>query len=131
VKGTQGSVTDAVVVADVDAGGFAGMGAAAVVDAEVSPALGAVTGVDAGVVAAVDIAAVEVVVWAELVEPQPLSTQNKKTNAAWLGTVNALTWIVMAAFSYRGMIHAERKRLSIAMHPDVRRVYPRTRGTKS
>jgi hypothetical protein len=79
--------------------------------------------------------------------------ENKGTNAARAGTVNALTWNVMAAFSYRGMIQAKRKRLSTnsgvhadivesaatsqyanhrpeAMHPDVRWVFHRMRGTR-
>jgi hypothetical protein len=128
----------AAAVVDVDAGGCAGMGVAAVGDAEASPVLGAFTEVDAGVV-----------VPAELVEPQPLSMENKGTNAAKAGTVNALAWNFMAAFSYRGMIQAKRKRLSMnsgvhadsswlsaatsqnanhrpeAMHPDVRWAFPR------
>jgi hypothetical protein len=51
-------------VVDVDAGGCAAMGVAAVVGA----------------------AGVEVVVPAELVEPQPLSRENKETNATRAGT---------------------------------------------
>jgi hypothetical protein len=80
---------------EVDAGGFAGVAVAAVVDAGAFPALGGVVEVDA----AVDTAGVEVVVPAELVELQPLSMENKGTNATRAGTVNALTWNVMAAFS--------------------------------
>ena len=121
---------------EVDAGGFAGLGAAtvveldagagvaALVDAEVSPALGAVTEVGAGVDAAVDAAGVEVVVPAELVELQPLSRENKGTKVARAGSVNALAWNVMAVFSYRGMIHAKHKRLSIdsGVHADTNRL---------
>jgi hypothetical protein len=121
---------------EVDAGGFAGLGAAtvveldagagvaALVDAEVSPALGAVTEVGAGVDAAVVAADVEVVVPAELVELQPLSRENKGTKVARAGSVNALAWNVMAVFSYRGMIHAKHKRLSIdsGVHADTNRL---------
>src|SRR5260370_27266605 len=80
--------------------------------------------------------------------------ENKGTNAARAGTVNALTWNFMAAFSCRGMIRAKRKRLSMnsgvhadsswlsaatsqnanhrpeAMHPDVRWAFHRMRGTR-
>jgi hypothetical protein len=89
----------------VDAGGFAGVGVAGGVDPEAVPALGAVTEVEA--------AGVEVDDPAELLEPQPLSMENKGTNAARAGTVNVLTWNVMAAFSYRGMNHPKRKRRSM------------------
>ena len=105
----------------VDAGGCAGAGVAGVVDPEPCPGLGAVTEVDPGVDAAVDATGVEVAVSAELVEPQPLSRENKGTNTARAGTVNALAWNVMTAFSYRGTIHAKRKRLSIdsGVHADT------------
>jgi hypothetical protein len=83
----------------VDAGGCAGAGVAGVVDPEACPALGAVAEVDPGVDAAVDATDVEVAVPAELVEPQPLSKENKGTNAARAGAANALAWNVMAAFS--------------------------------
>jgi hypothetical protein len=48
--------------------------------------------------AAVEAAGVEVPVPAELLEPQPLSRENKGTNTARAGTVNALAWNVMTAF---------------------------------
>ena len=70
------------------------------IDAEGFPVLDAVTEVGAGVDAVVDTAGVEVVVPAELVELQPLSMENKGTNATRAGTVNALTWNVMVAFSH-------------------------------
>jgi hypothetical protein len=122
-----------VTAVDVDAGGFARLGAAtvveldaetgvaAVVDAEVSPALGAVAEVGAELGAAVDAAGVEVGVPAELFEPQPLSRENKVTNVARAGTVNALAWRVIAVFSCRGMSHAKHKRLSIdsGVHADT------------
>jgi hypothetical protein len=85
-------------VGGVGAGGCARTGVAVVIDAGGFPVLGAVTEVGAGVDAAVDTAGVEVVVPAELVELQPLSIENKGTNATRAGTVNALTWNVMAAF---------------------------------
>jgi hypothetical protein len=73
----------------VDAGGFAGVGVE------------------------VEAAGVEVGVPAELLEPQPLSMENKGTNAARAGTANVLVWNVMAAFSYRGMNHPKRRRRSM------------------
>ena len=80
-------------VVEVDTGGFAGTGGVGAVGAEGCPAFGTVAGVDA-----VDAAGVAVVVAAELLEPHPLSMENKRTDAARAGSVNALIWNVMAAF---------------------------------
>jgi hypothetical protein len=145
--------TDGVVVVEVDAGGFAGTGVVVVGEVDA----GGCAAVDAGVVVAVDAAGVEVVAMAELLEPQPLSMKDSRTEAARAATVNALAWNVMAAFSQGGMSHEERKRLSTnsgvradsnqpfavdslnanhrpeAMHPEFRWGVglPRMRGTRT